>query len=87
MRPPVEKGKTLSELRRLRRLFSIRHHICVPVTPRSEPKQPGFDGLGIVVRPGLLSGEGRPNLPAGHLLVATMAAVGSQNRRKKKRCP
>jgi hypothetical protein len=65
MRPLVEKGKTLSELRRLRRLFSIRHHICVPVTPRSEPKQPGFDGLGIVARPGLLSGEDRPNLPAG----------------------
>ena len=65
MRPLVEKGKTLSELRRLRRLFSIRHHICVPVTPRSEPKQPAFDGLGIVARPGLLSGEDRPNLPAG----------------------
>jgi hypothetical protein len=65
MRPPVEKGETLSEPRRLRRLFSLCHHICVPVTPRSEPKQPGFDGLGIVARPGPLSGEGRPKLPAG----------------------
>src|ERR1700761_1431275 len=65
MRPPVEKAETLSEPRRLRRLFSLCHHICVPVTPRSKPKQPGFDGLGIVARPGLLSGEGRPKLPAG----------------------
>ena len=57
--PLVEEGKTLSELRRLRRLFSIRHHICVPVTPRSALKQP-FDGLGIAARPGLLSGETGP---------------------------
>jgi hypothetical protein len=35
MGPLVEKGKTLSKLRRLRRTFSIRHHICVPLTPRS----------------------------------------------------
>jgi hypothetical protein len=81
-----KKGETLSEPRRPKRLFSIRHHICVPVTPRSKPKQPGFDGLGIVTRPGLLSGEGWPTYQRVDLPVTTIGAVEGQNRRRK-RCP